>query len=142
MSLGGKPHSPGDCHMRPALSSLKFMGHLLQKENENIELKRKQKVLRSIKVAIFKKLAVMYIAISYSIMLLCMLVTNGKSSNVQALVLVVQLLNMHKDEIKNDPEVCTACFEIFIYFLKGNSRKNKSYITGMMRHIFTSSVRF
>lgn len=50
MSQSGAYHSPGDCHMEPALSSLRFLRQLLQKETETVKLKRKQKVLRSIRV--------------------------------------------------------------------------------------------
>ena len=49
-SLGGKAHSPSQCHMAPALSSLKYLGTLLVKKNETSDLKRKQKLLRSMKV--------------------------------------------------------------------------------------------
>lgn len=56
-------------------------------------------------------------------------------------MLVVRLLNYHKTEDSNDPEVCTACFAIIISFLEGKSKKNKLYVSQMMRQIFTSSVR-
>ena len=57
------------------------------------------------------------------------------------MVLIVRLLKLHRNEDSNDPEVCTACFGIITTFLEGNSTKNKSYVSTMMRHIFTSSVR-
>ena len=59
---------------------------------------------------------------------------------VQTLVLVVRLLNMHRIEDRNDPEVCTACFGIIISFLEGKSKRNKSHMSKMMRYIFATSV--
>lgn len=75
----------------------------------------------------------MGVPIRYSIPAYC-------NHDFQTLVLVVRLLNLHKTESSNDPGVCTACFAIIISFLEGNSTKNKSYVSQMMRHIFTSSV--
>ncbi len=44
---------PVECHMGPALSSLKYLGTLLIKRNDSNDLKRKQKLLRSMKVCKF-----------------------------------------------------------------------------------------
>ena len=53
---------------------------------------------------------------------------------------MVRLLGLHRDEKSNDPEVCTACFGVITNFLEGNSKKNKMYVSSMMKHIFTTSV--
>ena len=54
------------------------------------------------------------------------------------------VLELHQDIKKrmSDPEVCRVCFGLITKYLEGKSRKNKNYITELVKFgfLFSNSV--
>jgi len=46
----GEPHSPDECNMGPALSSLQHLHQYMRKSPDKKTLKLRQKIIRSLKV--------------------------------------------------------------------------------------------
>lgn len=54
---------------------------------------------------------------------------------------MVYLVELHRDDTTNDPEICTPCFAAISKYLEGNSSKNKEYVTPMADILFSGTVR-
>lgn len=54
--------------------------------------------------------------------------------------LIVYLVELHRDETSNDPEICTICFAVISKYLDGTSSKNKKSITPMANFLFSKTV--
>ncbi len=54
--------------------------------------------------------------------------------------LVVYLVEIHRDETSNDPEISSACFGVISKYLEGDSVKNKKSTTPMADYLFPGTV--
>lgn len=59
---------------------------------------------------------------------------------LQVVELVVYLVELHRDDSTNDPEISTPCFAAISKYLEGSSSKNKKYITPMADILFSGTV--
>ena len=55
--------------------------------------------------------------------------------------LIAYLVELHRDETVNDPDVCGTCFRVISKYLEGKSSKNKKYTTPMADYLFSGTVR-